>query len=186
MRYSPALSPHYSKTRDTVYERIQRRFERCEPKSITRRSNRCTRQSGGCGRIYRRPWSRSAALADAAGRKISSRALRAKAAGFLDLCIDAKQAAEITLQPIRRFGFDAAILFSDILVVPYALGQSVTFVEGEAPRARCAEGSLGRYLDAVAVDAIGLDWTIELEFARSMIQKQRPVQGFSYQIDDRK
>jgi uroporphyrinogen-III decarboxylase len=62
------------------------------------------------------------------------RALREKAAGFLDLCFDAKRAAEITLQPIRRFGFDAAILFSDILVVPHALGQRVTFVEGEGPR----------------------------------------------------
>jgi uroporphyrinogen decarboxylase len=54
--------------------------------------------------------------------------------GFLDLCFDAKRAAEITLQPIHRFGFDAAILFSDILVVPHALGQRVSFVEGEGPR----------------------------------------------------
>jgi Uroporphyrinogen decarboxylase (URO-D) len=59
-----------------------------------------------------------------AGRYLPEyRALRENAAGFLDLCFDAKRAAEITLQPIRRFGFDAAILFSDILVVPHALGQ---------------------------------------------------------------
>ena len=63
-----------------------------------------------------------------AGRYLPEyRALREKAAGFLDLCFDAKRAAEITLQPIRRFGFDAAILFSDILVVPHALGQRVSF-----------------------------------------------------------
>jgi uroporphyrinogen decarboxylase len=260
-----------------------------------------------------------------AGRYLPEyRALREKAAGFLDLCFDAKRAAEITLQPVHRFGFDAAILFSDILVVPHALGQRVSFVEGEGPRLdalndpaalqrlrpaidhaalepvyetitrvrqnlppavaflgfcgapwtlatymiagqgtpdqsparlfayrhpnafaklidalvdasasylvrqfaagvdavqifdtwagilpagefemwctrpharivekvrsevpgariigfpRGAGTELGRYLDAVAVDAVGLDWTIELEFARSMIQKRRPVQG---------
>jgi uroporphyrinogen decarboxylase len=70
-----------------------------------------------------------------AGRYLPEyRVLREQAAGFLDLCFDAKRAAEITLQPIRRFGFDAAILFSDILVVPHALGQCVSFVEGEGPR----------------------------------------------------
>jgi uroporphyrinogen decarboxylase len=70
-----------------------------------------------------------------AGRYLPEyRVLREKADGFLDLCFDPKRAAEITLQPIRRFGFDAAILFSDILVVPHALGQSVAFVEGEGPR----------------------------------------------------
>ncbi len=70
-----------------------------------------------------------------AGRYLPEyRALRAQATGFLDLCFDPKRAAEITLQPVRRFGFDAAILFSDILVVPHALGQSVSFVEGEGPR----------------------------------------------------
>jgi uroporphyrinogen decarboxylase len=70
-----------------------------------------------------------------AGRYLPEyRALRARAGGFLELCFDPKRAAEITLQPIRRFGFDAAILFSDILVVPHALGQSVTFAEGEGPR----------------------------------------------------
>jgi uroporphyrinogen decarboxylase len=70
-----------------------------------------------------------------AGRYLPEyRALREKAGGFLDLCFDPKRAAEITLQPIRRFGFDAAILFSDILVVPHSLGQRVTFAEGEGPQ----------------------------------------------------
>jgi uroporphyrinogen decarboxylase len=60
--------------------------------------------------------------------------LRRKAGNFLELCFNPELAAEVTLQPIRRFGFDAAILFSDILVVPYALGQRVSFEEGEGPR----------------------------------------------------
>lgn len=70
-----------------------------------------------------------------AGRYLPEyRATRAQAGGFLDLCYNPKLAAEVTLQPIRRFGFDAAILFSDILVVPDALGQKLRFVEGEGPR----------------------------------------------------
>ena len=70
-----------------------------------------------------------------AGRYLPEyRALRAKAGSFLDLCYAPAMAAEVTLQPIRRYGFDAAILFSDILVVPDALGQKVEFVEGEGPR----------------------------------------------------
>lgn len=60
--------------------------------------------------------------------------VRRQAAGFLDLCFNPDRAAEVTLQPIRRFGFDAAILFSDILVVPHALGQPVDFLEGEGPK----------------------------------------------------
>ncbi|HYD19470.1 MAG TPA: uroporphyrinogen decarboxylase [Patescibacteria group bacterium] len=70
-----------------------------------------------------------------AGRYLPEyRALRARAGSFLDLCFNPELAAEVTLQPIRRFDMDAAILFSDILVIPYALGQSLSFVEGEGPR----------------------------------------------------
>ena len=70
-----------------------------------------------------------------AGRYLPEyRALRAEKGGFLDLCYDPAAAAEVTLQPIRRFGFDGAILFSDILVVPHALGQHLWFEAGEGPR----------------------------------------------------
>jgi uroporphyrinogen decarboxylase len=70
-----------------------------------------------------------------AGRYLPEyRDVRAKAGGFLDLCFNPDLAAEVTLQPIRRFGFDAAIIFSDILVIPYALGRSVRFEIGEGPR----------------------------------------------------
>ena len=69
-----------------------------------------------------------------AGRYLPEyRALRAKAGSFLGLCFNPELASEVTLQPVRRFGFSAAILFSDILVIPHALGQSVRFVEGEGP-----------------------------------------------------
>jgi uroporphyrinogen decarboxylase len=70
-----------------------------------------------------------------AGRYLPEyRALREKAGEFLNLIFTPEYAAEVTLQPIRRFGFDAAILFSDILVVPHALGQAVRFAAGEGPR----------------------------------------------------
>jgi uroporphyrinogen decarboxylase len=70
-----------------------------------------------------------------AGRYLPEyREVRARAGGFLDLCFTPELAAEVTLQPIRRFGFDAAIIFSDILVIPYALGRAVKFEAGEGPR----------------------------------------------------
>ncbi len=69
-----------------------------------------------------------------AGRYLPEyRALRAEKGGFLKLVYDSEAAAEITLQPIRRFGFDGAILFSDILIVPHALGQDLQFLAGEGP-----------------------------------------------------
>ena len=86
-----------------------------------------------------------------AGRYLPEyRALRARARNFLEFCYTPELATEATLQPIRRFGFDAAILFADILVVPDALGQRVEFVEGEGPRLEPIRNAadLGRLLES--------------------------------------
>ncbi len=105
-----------------------------------------------------------------AGRYLPEyRATRAEAGGFLDLCYTPKLATEVTLQPIRRYGFDAAILFSDILVIPDALGRKVAFQEGEGPvlepldLARVGEldpdgidGRLGPVYEAVEMIRAGL------------------------------
>ena len=70
-----------------------------------------------------------------AGRYLDEyRKVREQAGSFLKLCYNPELACEVTLQPIRRFGFDASILFADILVVPDALGQEVRFETGEGPR----------------------------------------------------
>src|ERR1700760_4390803 len=69
-----------------------------------------------------------------AGRYLPEyRAARAKAGDFIALCTTPELATEVTLQPIRRYGFDAAILFSDILMLPWALGHGLDFKEGEGP-----------------------------------------------------
>ncbi len=84
------------------------------------------------------------------------RALRAKVDTVLDLAYAPKLAAEATLQPIRRFGLDAAILFSDILVIPDALNQKVSFVEGEGPRLAPLGGpeGLARLADAIDLNRL--------------------------------
>ncbi len=89
-----------------------------------------------------------------AGRYLPEyRATREKAGDFLSLCYNPELAAEVTLQPIRRYGFDAAILFADILLVPQALGADLWFVTGEGPRLSTIEGQSG--VDALKpVDAI--------------------------------
>ena len=70
-----------------------------------------------------------------AGRYLPEyRALRATTPDFISFCLDPEKAAEATLQPMRRFGFDAAIVFADILLIPRALGQEVWFEAGEGPR----------------------------------------------------
>ncbi|MDH2326450.1 uroporphyrinogen decarboxylase [Cereibacter sp. SYSU M97828] len=86
-----------------------------------------------------------------AGRYLPEyRATRAKAGDFLSLCYNPELAAEVTLQPIRRYGFDAAILFADILLIPQALGQELWFATGEGPRLTPVAGAEGlRSADAV-------------------------------------
>jgi uroporphyrinogen decarboxylase len=83
-----------------------------------------------------------------AGRYLPEyREVRAQAGGFIDLCTNPALATEVTLQPLRRYGFDAAILFSDILMLPWALGQGLRFAEGEGPQ-------LPPIRDAAGLDAL--------------------------------
>jgi uroporphyrinogen decarboxylase len=86
-----------------------------------------------------------------AGRYLPEyRELRAQKGGFLELAYDSDAATEITIQPIRRFGFDAAILFSDSLVIPHAMGQDLWFETGEGPRLapRLAQSALEEFIPA--------------------------------------
>lgn len=80
-------------------------------------------------------WPPPAWLMRQAGRYLPEyKTTRAQAGDFISLCLNPALATEVTLQPIRKFGFDAAILFSDILILPMALGQGLRFAEGEGPR----------------------------------------------------
>jgi uroporphyrinogen decarboxylase len=115
-----------------------------------------------------------------AGRSLPEyRELRAKAADFIAFCHDPKMAAEATLQPMRRFAFDAAIVFADILLIPRALGQEVWFEAGEGPRlaplpriealADEIEASTGRLAD------IGET----LRLVRAELEPERALIGFA-------
>lgn len=92
-----------------------------------------------------------------AGRYLPEyRETRAQAGGFLDLVYNPKLAAEVTLQPLRRYNFDAAILFSDILVIPQAMGQTLRFTAGEGPQLDRLHGAD----DLTRLDAINVDRTL--------------------------
>jgi uroporphyrinogen decarboxylase len=113
-----------------------------------------------------------------AGRYLPEyREVRAKAGGFLDLCFSPQLATEVTLQPIERFDFDAAILFSDILVVPHGLGRRVAFVEGEGPQLDPIDGA---GIDALADKVLeGLDPVYEaVERIRGRLDRGKSLIGF--------
>lgn len=110
-----------------------------------------------------------------AGRYLPEyRELRAKAGDFLTMCYTPDYAAEVTLQPMRRFDFDAAIIFSDILVIPHAMGQNVYFVEGEGPK-----------LDPIDFSKLALDQTRlgpvyeAIKRVRAELPKDKALIGFA-------
>lgn len=114
-----------------------------------------------------------------AGRYLPEyRALRAEKGGFLALATDPQAAAEVTVQPIRRFGFDGAILFSDILMVPWALGQDLTFGVGEGPR--LAPALVEAELDALVPDLTRLDPVYAtVERVAAMLPAETTFLGFA-------
>ena len=115
-----------------------------------------------------------------AGRYLPEyRELRTQAGSFLDLCYNPALASEVTLQPIRRFGFDAAILFSDILVIPHALGQKVWFAEGEGPKLEPITDEAGLSAIDAALDLERLAPVFEtLERVRGALPRETALIGF--------
>jgi len=115
-----------------------------------------------------------------AGRYLPEyRELRATAPSFMDFCFDPAKAAEATLQPIRRFGFDAAIIFSDILVIPEALGQKVSFEAGEGPRLRPTESPKDLDLLSAELDVAILAPVYEaLERVKAALDESTALIGF--------
>jgi len=115
-----------------------------------------------------------------AGRYLPEyRETRKQAGSFLDLCYTPRLAEEVTLQPIRRFGFDASILFSDILVIPHALGQDVRFVENEGPKLDpvSSEKDLAKLADELPLER--LDPVFEtLDRLSKSLPKETTLLGF--------
>ena len=115
-----------------------------------------------------------------AGRYLPEyRALRATTPDFISFCLDPEKAAEATLQPMRRFGFDAAIVFADILLIPRALGQEVWFEAGEGPRL----GALPS-VDAMRDLAAGAGEALKqvgqtLSLVRGQLEPERALIGFA-------
>ena len=117
-----------------------------------------------------------------AGRYLPEyRQLRKHAGSFLNLCLTPELAAEATLQPIRRFGFDAAILFADILLIPHALGQQVEYVEGKGPRldALTSPEDIDRLHPEERVDEVLSSVFATISFVRSRLPLETAVIGFA-------
>jgi uroporphyrinogen decarboxylase len=115
-----------------------------------------------------------------AGRYLPEyRELRAKAGSFWSMAMTPELACEITLQPMRRFGFDAAILFSDILVVPFALGLPIRFEEGEGPRLPAIDSTAGLVRDENAWSRALTPVYEGLTLTRNTLDKKTPLIGFA-------
>ena len=117
-----------------------------------------------------------------AGRYLPEyRAIRARAGSFLDLCYTPELATEVTLQPVRRFGLDAAILFADILLVPHALGCALSFVEGEGPRLSTvtSPADLARLRPVEAVHATLAPVYETVRLVRAALPPSVPLIGFA-------
>jgi uroporphyrinogen decarboxylase len=114
-----------------------------------------------------------------AGRYLPEyRELRAKAPNFVAFCLNPEMAAEVTLQPMRRFPFDAAIVFADILLICQALGQSVAFEAGEGPKLGelPAVEAMAERIDGVAAALSPVGET--LSRVRSALEPERALIGF--------
>lgn len=115
-----------------------------------------------------------------AGRYLPEyREVRAKAGGFVELCLNPDLASEVTMQPVRRFGLDAAIIFSDILIVPHALGVKLWFEDGEGPRLEPVNDqvSVGRMSDSLD-DAITAPVYEALNLVRGSLPANVALIGF--------